>query len=76
MKKKNAKIKIVIVRYRWKNMLKFLTGEASKGYKNKNQRWNDKNPDKYTLLKRFHHDHQLQVYMYALMYFNPKTMPV
>ena len=31
--------------------------------------------DKYALLKRFHHDRRLQVYMYAFMYANPETMP-
>ena len=31
---------------------------------------------KYAQLKRFHHEHQLQIYMYALMYVNPQTMPV
>ena len=32
--------------------------------------------DKYAQLKRFHHDHQLQFYMYALMYVDPETMIV
>ena len=35
-----------------------------------------KNMDKYALLKRFHHDLRLQVYMYVLIYVNPETMPV
>ena len=32
--------------------------------------------DKYVLLKSFHHDRQLEVYMYAFMYVDPNTMPV
>ena len=32
--------------------------------------------DKYTLLKRFHRDHQLQSYMYISMHVDPDTMPV
>ena len=32
--------------------------------------------DKYAEQKKFHHDHQLQVYMYAFMYVDPKTIPV
>ena len=31
---------------------------------------------KYEQLKRFHHGHQLQIYMYALMYADPEKMPV
>ena len=31
---------------------------------------------KYAQLKRFHHDHRLQVYMYDFMYVNPQTMQV
>ena len=31
---------------------------------------------KYVLLKRFHHDHFLQVYVYDFMYIDPKTMSV
>ena len=30
----------------------------------------------YAQLKRFHHDRQLQFYMYAFMYVDPDTMPV
>ena len=29
--------KVIIVTYWWKNVLKVLTGEAPKGYKNKNR---------------------------------------
>ena len=32
--------------------------------------------DKYAQLKRFHRDHQLQVYMYGFMYVDPDTIPV
>ena len=32
--------------------------------------------DKYAQLNRFHHNRQLQVYMYALMYVDTETMPV
>ena len=38
----NWKIKIIIVRYWRKNMLKFITGEALKGHKKKNKKNNDK----------------------------------
>ena len=31
--------------------------------------------DKYAQLKRFHHDRQLQVYIYAFMYVDNQTMP-
>ena len=30
--------------------------------------------DKYTQLKRFHNDQQLQVYMYDFMYVDPETV--
>ena len=32
--------------------------------------------DKYSQLKRFHHDRQLQAYMYDFMYVDTETMPV
>ena len=32
--------------------------------------------DKYAQLRRFRHEHQLQVYMYAFIYAYPDTMPV
>ena len=32
--------------------------------------------DKYAQLKRFHHGHRLQTYMYDFMYIYPETMPV
>ena len=32
--------------------------------------------DKYAQLKRFHHDHRLQVYMYANIYVDTETIPV
>ena len=51
------------------NMLEVLTGEASKGYKNKNRDRMIKIMYKYAQLKRFHNDRRLQVYMYAFMYF-------
>ena len=56
-------------------MLKVLTGEAKKGYKNKNRRKTIQIMNKYTQLKKFQHDHQLQVYMYAFMHVDPETMP-
>ena len=31
---------------------------------------------KYALLKMFHHDRQIQFYMYAFIYVNSDTMPV
>ena len=54
-------------------MLEIITGEALNGFKNKNQRQNDK-IYKYTQMKRFHYDWQVQVYMYAFMYFNPEKI--
>ena len=30
--------------------------------------------DKYSQLKRFHHDRQLQAYMYDFMYVDPETI--
>ena len=35
------KRKIILIRYRWKNMLEIITGESSKGYKKKNLLQND-----------------------------------
>ena len=32
--------------------------------------------DEYALLKIFHHEHQVQVYMYAFNYVNREKMPV
>ena len=32
--------------------------------------------DKYAQLKRFHNDSRIQVYMYAFIYVDPKTIPV
>ena len=32
--------------------------------------------DKYAQMKRFHHDCQLQAYMYASMYVDTQTIPV
>ena len=32
--------------------------------------------DRYAQLKRFHHDCQIQVYMYAFMYVYPETIPM
>ena len=57
-------------------MLKVLTGVGSKGYKRTKQIQNEKNMDKYTQLKMFHHGRRLQVYMYSLIYVNPETIPV
>ena len=58
-------------------MLKDFIYEASKGYKNKkSETKRSKTMDKYALLKRFHNDRWIQVYVYAFMYVNPKTIPV
>ena len=54
-------------------MLEIITGEASKAYKNKKSDKEQLKKDKYALMKRFHYDHQLQVYMYAFMYIYPET---
>ena len=54
-------------------MLEIITGEALNGFKNKNQRQNKKIYE-YTQMKRFHYDWQVQVYMYAFMYFNLDTI--
>ena len=32
--------------------------------------------DKYAQLNTFDHDHKLQVYIYAFVYVDPRTMPV
>ena len=32
--------------------------------------------DKYAQLNRFHHDHQLQVYIYDFIYVDTETIPV
>ena len=32
--------------------------------------------DKYALMKRFNHDHQLEVYMYDFMCVYPETIPM
>ena len=32
--------------------------------------------DKYELLKRFHHDYRLQIYLYDFMYVDHETIPV
>ena len=58
-----------------KNILKVLTDESSKGYKRKKpQTKRSKFMYKYSQLRRFYHDGQLQVYMYAFMYVDPDTM--
>ena len=30
--------------------------------------------DKYTLIKRYHYDRRLKIYMHAIMYVDPETM--
>ena len=56
-------------------MLKVIIGEAyKKVIKGKNIQDN-KIMYNYAQLNRFHHDRQLQVYMYAFMYVDPETMP-
>ena len=57
-------------------MWKVLTGEALKWYKKKNRYIWIKIMDKYAQLKRFHHYHWLQFYMYTVMYVDPDVMPV
>ena len=56
-------------------MLGIITGEASKCYKNKKSDTERlKTIDKFALVKRCNYDVQLQVFMYAFMYVDPKTM--
>ena len=56
-------------------MLKVLTGEASKGYNIKNETEQSRIMDKYSSLKRFHHERRPQLYMYVFMYVYPQTIP-
>ena len=49
-----------------KYIMEFLTGEAPKGYNNKNLRQNIKK-DKYAQMKRFTNNRQIQFYMYDLI---------
>ena len=59
------------------NLLKVITGEASKFYKKKKTKTErSKTMDKYAQLKRFHRYCQLQVYMYDFMYVDPEIIPV
>ena len=58
------------------DILKVLKGEASKVYKERKQREKSTIMDKYSQLKRFHHDLRLQVYIYAFMYVDPAKIPV
>ena len=49
-------------------MLGIMTGESSKGYKKKKmetEQW--KTTYKYSQMKRFYHDRQTQIYIYAFM---------
>ena len=75
--KKRIEKKIIIVRYLWENMSKVLTGESSKGYKKKQveTEWS-KIMYNCSQLNMFHHDCQLQFYMYAFMYVDTETIPV
>ena len=58
-------------------MLKVITGEASKVYENlKTETERSKIMYKYAQLKRFHHDLQLQVYMYDFKYVDSEAFPV
>ena len=57
-------------------MLKVLKGESLNSYKKKNRDRTTKNYGKYAQLKRFHHDHQIQIYMYYFIYEDPETMSV
>ena len=65
-----------IVRYTWENMLDIHTGVASKLHEKKTERQNNKTMNKYTLLMRFHNDHQLQFYINKFMYLDPDTIPL
>ena len=57
------------------SILKIRIGEASKVYKEKKNRDRKiKIMDKYEHMKRFHHDLQLQVYMYDFMYVDTETI--
>ena len=57
--------------------MKVLTGEASKGYTNKNtDKEQSKVVYKYVQLNMFHNNCRLQVYMYAFMYVYPETISV
>ena len=38
-------------------------------------RHNDNKKDKYAILNKHNHDHQIQFYMYTLMYVDIKTIP-
>ena len=55
-------------------MQETLNCEASKVDEKKNLRYNNKNNWKNPLMKRFYHEHKIQVYMYDFMYFYPKSM--
>ena len=56
-------------------MFGIMTGGASQGYKKeKSEIEISKTIDKYSQMKRFHHDHHIQVYMYALIYLDTDTV--
>ena len=70
-------LKYIFFRYWRENILKVIIGEWSKVYKSKkiDIEWL-KVMHKYSQLKKFNHDRQLQVYMYNFMYVFPQKMPV
>ena len=76
MKKLIGKLKIINIRYSWKNILGIITGEPFKCYFNKtSETEKSKAMVKYAQIKRFNYDHQLQFYIYSFVYINPDTMP-
>ena len=58
-----------------KGILKVMNGETSKVIKRKSEKEIKKTLEIYKKMNMFHHDHQLQVYMYDFMYVDPKTIP-
>ena len=66
MKKRIEKGNKLLTKMGRKGILEIMTVKASKGYKKIEDR-TIKN-DKYAQMKMFHHDRQLQVYMYDFKY--------
>ena len=54
-------------------MFEIINGRASKGYRKKNLRQNNKIL-RYALMKSFHHGHWIQVYMHAFIYVGTDTI--
>ena len=51
-----------------------LNSEALKGYEKKILQQKDKNNGKGALMKKFFHEHWLQVYMHSFRYVDPEIM--